>query len=623
MQKRKYLIWIPIALVFLFTCGFMAYELILSMVKFSPMRGTSGSPFIGLSNYARMFQSALFPTSVGASLLQSVVRTLPSLLLGAGICAVLGMIPSKKIKAGLAAAALMVALVPVIVWNHFFADLLGSTLLRTNGGAIAFSLLTSLIPNTALCVFAGLTLSISTNIPAALGALAGGLIPLLTMMLPDLRPTLLFSNSLTRNATSTMTLYRYQTGLMSAQYSLSGAMTIISTLCNVVLGILPALGIGMIVKQGTKKPRIRETGSGWIIETLIAAVCGLFMMLALSLVFGILNKGGVLPSQNLLATLLMAMCTFPFAFILCTLMISLTRWSDGKGAFSYGLLALLLALSGTGLISGYMLMRNLGMVNTVFAVAFSTFSNPLFIALLILLVMQRPVTLRQTLFLAAGGAFIAAAICAGDYLPGVFYTSQKDLMPLGLVLRQQTMTAATTAQATAAGVGALPGVLTLLSLLIALPGAILVMGGVCGSTVGVQAEEYAPAASAQTTPLGLHKTSITAAFLLPLVTLGIYQFIWIYRMIRSVRSICGKSLECAGEFLLLMFVPFYSWYWLYSRSKAFAAAADEKGYFVQDHSSIYLVLCILGMGGIALLLMQHDINGVAIAAEQDARYQTR
>lgn len=65
----------------------------------------------------------------------------------------------------------------------------------------------------------------------------------------------------------------------------------------------------------------------------------------------------------------------------------------------------------------------------------------------------------------------------------------------------------------------------------------------------------------------INKRNIAVCIILSIVTLGIYSIYWTYLMIKNIRMLQNDNRSCTGEMLCYIFVPFYSWYWWYTRGK--------------------------------------------------------
>jgi hypothetical protein len=72
----------------------------------------------------------------------------------------------------------------------------------------------------------------------------------------------------------------------------------------------------------------------------------------------------------------------------------------------------------------------------------------------------------------------------------------------------------------------------------------------------------------------------------------------------------------------MIFVPFYSIYWIHTRSKKLFMAAQRYGIQISDNSTANLLLTIFGFGIVAYALIQNDLNTVARTL-QSAAYGQR
>lgn len=109
----------------------------------------------------------------------------------------------------------------------------------------------------------------------------------------------------------------------------------------------------------------------------------------------------------------------------------------------------------------------------------------------------------------------------------------------------------------------------------------------------------------------LFASSLGTLVALTLFTSGVYGWIWLYRLIRSVRMVCEEEGGAVVEFLLCMLVPFYSVYWYCTRGRRLAEAARSYGYAVEDQSIVLAVFALFGFGLINLCLVQDNINRIA------------
>lgn len=114
--------------------------------------------------------------------------------------------------------------------------------------------------------------------------------------------------------------------------------------------------------------------------------------------------------------------------------------------------------------------------------------------------------------------------------------------------------------------------------------------------------------------------SIPLSLLLSFLTCGIYSLVWVYGIMKRIRLLCRDYNGCVGEFLCFFLVPFYSYYWYYTRAKKLSAGANSYGVYCSDNCIIYLLLAIFGFSIINTCLMQNDLNNVAHALAGNATY---
>lgn len=107
------------------------------------------------------------------------------------------------------------------------------------------------------------------------------------------------------------------------------------------------------------------------------------------------------------------------------------------------------------------------------------------------------------------------------------------------------------------------------------------------------------------------RKSIPVCILLTIITLGIYGLIRAYSLCKKIRLTRGEAPEVVGEFLCLVFVPFYSIYWAYTRGKRLYEGIASRGMPASDNSIVYLILAIFELNIVTYALMQNDLNTVA------------
>jgi hypothetical protein len=111
----------------------------------------------------------------------------------------------------------------------------------------------------------------------------------------------------------------------------------------------------------------------------------------------------------------------------------------------------------------------------------------------------------------------------------------------------------------------------------------------------------------------LQEKSVALCLVLSFVTFGIYGIVWMFGVMKKIKLLSGEEPKCGGELALFIFIPFYSLYWMYSRSKKLSEAGAKCGVSIDDKSVINLVLAIFGLGIVSFALIQSDLNNAAKA----------
>ena len=101
---------------------------------------------------------------------------------------------------------------------------------------------------------------------------------------------------------------------------------------------------------------------------------------------------------------------------------------------------------------------------------------------------------------------------------------------------------------------------------------------------------------------------IGLCILFSILTFGIYYYYWYYLQIKNVRTVTKDDRKCTAEMLCLIFVPFYSIYWWYTRGKDVEARLPALGYTPKGTGFVYLLLNFVGLNIISMALMQNDFN---------------
>ncbi|MFA7629008.1 MAG: DUF4234 domain-containing protein, partial [Candidatus Dojkabacteria bacterium] len=106
--------------------------------------------------------------------------------------------------------------------------------------------------------------------------------------------------------------------------------------------------------------------------------------------------------------------------------------------------------------------------------------------------------------------------------------------------------------------------------------------------------------------------SIAKNIILSIITLGVYFYIWIYRINVKMKELSDNQTNPGTSLVLYMFIPFYSIYWAYKKGQQFNEYYLTYNKKTSDYAAVYLLLAIFGLGIIAIALMQSEINTIVI-----------
>lgn len=100
--------------------------------------------------------------------------------------------------------------------------------------------------------------------------------------------------------------------------------------------------------------------------------------------------------------------------------------------------------------------------------------------------------------------------------------------------------------------------------------------------------------------------------LLMLLTCGIWNLIWIYRMTRYLNRVSGEEeRNPVTKLLLCMFVPFYAAYWIYKSAQRIDKLGAQTG--VKSNLAVLCLILCMVIGLVPYILMQDKVNEIIVA----------
>jgi len=111
----------------------------------------------------------------------------------------------------------------------------------------------------------------------------------------------------------------------------------------------------------------------------------------------------------------------------------------------------------------------------------------------------------------------------------------------------------------------------------------------------------------------MEQKSLVGCIILSIITCGIYYIYWLYTIMRKIKILDDEpDISVALEMILYIFIPFYAWYWWYTRAGKLARAANEKGYdFVKNYDVLFLVFAIIALSIVNTAIVQDEFNTIA------------
>ncbi len=111
----------------------------------------------------------------------------------------------------------------------------------------------------------------------------------------------------------------------------------------------------------------------------------------------------------------------------------------------------------------------------------------------------------------------------------------------------------------------------------------------------------------------LEERNIAMAVIFSVLTVGIYYIYWMNKVANTIKTMDSDYSGAAPETIFFFIVPFYSFYWVYTRGKRLAQAANGRWHYykITDDSFIYVVVAVLLSSFIVIAIMQNDLNTFA------------
>lgn len=447
--KKAGTIWAALAVfpallpMLLFLVNPILKTILLSFKNYSPARGIIGSAWVGFANYSEFLSSSYFPNLLGNSLIQGILCLLAGTAAVFLLTYAIARIQNKWLRCGV----LSVLLLPNILPHVLLLSLIPKALLTSPTLYRLVPVIHEAVFVAPLAVFAGsflLTKDFSRKRVLFITLFYTAL-RLLLFMFPDLQLQLSTYNPTVYQTADVLGTFQYRRGFAESNYGISSVSVVMQLLLNFLPWILGAVLLGLLLFRfsfdSSKEEALPHSNTGAL--PAVGLMCGSFLAIILGVFFAfvatITMRTGLHTFGNLLLTLACCLSAATFAVGFSYPIIA---GNKAVGITALCIIAIVLPLCGN-LIGQYLQMRELGIINTLFAVMFQNATGGIWGALgLVLATSGKTESGGKSLFrqlLPPCIAFLCIGFCkfyAGTYLYSFIYIHDRNLYPLSLVLRE-------------------------------------------------------------------------------------------------------------------------------------------------------------------------------------------
>jgi|GEM_PF-5314484 len=460
------------------------YDVLISVKDYAVFKGLGNSPYVGLANYQKFFNSPYFTRLLSNTIVQSLLFSIFLFLLSVILGYIVVSLPSKSIISNVIVTfALIPVFIPDVVYIGWFMNLplSGSKPFVISNIAVWF------IPFIRAIKYAGIPVLITSIISGSDGkrntekmhfllplqvAACFVLFSLMFVTINDITITSLASNPLIYEVIDSFNMYIYRSGLLNAKYSDAAAVTVISRFLCLISAAVFFIPFTILARNLFGKNLFSETLSNTssneektddeniadigyknhLISTIIAVVLifimaafpytvknvKIFDLEAISLIFQNPNTMNTFPLY-IFISLVAAFINVGLSAVLAYPLVCGSRISK---RISMVLLLLIAILASTPIsIGSYMLLRGLGIFNTVYAVMFALIFPITGVWAFAAIANSQGVSESGQYAKAIGKPAIALVMvqmvyCFNNFMPSLIYIADRRLFSPVLVYRE-------------------------------------------------------------------------------------------------------------------------------------------------------------------------------------------
>ena len=366
------------------------YTFIVSTREYMVLHGISGSPYVGLAYYRNLTGLDVFPSLIVSSLILSLVPSVLAIIIAIPSAGMVGGMVAGRNRSLATIALLLPAFVPDIVLAFLVMSVAPAATLANPASLRVILILHAAVRPAAICAFigacsAGLFKDRGQSILAGAGAgvFVGIAINLVRFLSgnSELYMLYMFHNPLLSSVGETFDTFIFLHGMTFFQISLSSAAWAVRTLPQMLMAVLIAIVVFMCIRSVLRDSQ----GYGYSGEFgtqatgLVPGLIGIVVLVAgllLPLRFSTAGTMGALlgPIGN------SAIITVLSVIVFGVLMFMLTAWLC-VNINSVGTLIFVLVLAAivNNTMGEFLFLRNIGLVNTYYAVALVSAFNIAFV----------------------------------------------------------------------------------------------------------------------------------------------------------------------------------------------------------------------------------------------------
>ena len=421
-----------------------AREIIMSLKVYNPEQGIFSNPWVGFEHFKVLFSlhyfSRIIKNTVVFNLLFSGMFFTIGTLLG---CAVMGL--PRRGKEITAIFFALLVIMPTEVYSSWIIHLLSSPILA-NAGTMRF-----LYPLISTIKYLGIPImviyvrdEIYVDKDFFLPMKVAGLFSLATLAFISngfFTMTNALYNPLTYETMDMLGTYKFRTGLIAERFSIAISVGVIQTLISIITVVVLFIPIRSLYKsifRGERKIPSKDSIGGKLIFSIIALVIFALIYFLPYIVQGRSFDTGllVIPLNLGYATascIVLSIASALISTILAAMMSGAFVSSNKNFRIMAGVILVLITVLTINpvKISDYLLMKDFGMFNTVFAIIFSTcFSAAAVWAMVFILRSEHKLSVNSIFIAMIGLLIIQTAVIYGNSTPQMLYVVTSSASPL-------------------------------------------------------------------------------------------------------------------------------------------------------------------------------------------------